>query len=231
MIAETAVERPYREEILKENFKHPKRPLDFFSIYRWLQHILIIPADHPLLPLFLQMFFCLHYQKLDDTTTLGSILFNKKPELLSKLRDYIANVQTYFGQKMIVAPDIAERFQQLYYAMWLWLGHNELLKHDYDLQQLPTHYNVDRLKLCYLRTEDEQPWYDESLYWVDLVDRNRLLQEFMQYPWESSERFRTKGKSEDCSTSSLKSRRSKMTSESTAAPLPPVYFREPNKVT
>ncbi|KAG1461209.1 hypothetical protein G6F55_003696 [Rhizopus delemar] len=231
LLAETAVERPYREEILKENFKHPKRPLDFFSIYRWLQHILIVPVDHPLLPLFLQMFFCLHYQKLDDTTTLGSILFNKKPELLSKLRDYIANVQTYFGQKMIMAPDLAERFQQLYYAMWLWLGHNELLKHDYDLQQLPTHYNVDRLKLCYLRTEDEQPWYDESLYWVDLVDRNRLLQEFMQYPWESSERFRTKGKSEDCSTSSLKSRRSKMTSESTAAPLPPVYFREPNKVT
>ncbi|KAG1474736.1 hypothetical protein G6F56_000166 [Rhizopus delemar] len=231
LVTESVIERPFREDLLKEDLKQPKRPLDFFSVYRWLQHILVIPMNHPLLPLFLQMFFCLYYQKLDDTTTLGSVLFNKKPELLSKLRDYIASVQTYFGQKMVIAPDVAERFQQTYYAMWLWLGHGELLKPDYDVNQLPPHYNTDRLKMCHLNNEDEQPWYEETRYWMDLVDRNRLLQDFMQYPWEASERFRTKSKQDDCS-SSLKSRRSKMTTcEPTTAPLPQIFFREPNKTT
>lgn len=232
LMTETAIERSYRENIMKEEQKSIKRPMDFFCIYRWLHHILITPAEHPLLPLFLQMFFCLYYQKVDDSTVLGSILFSKKQELLAKLRNYIANIQTFYGQKIPSAPGTAEKFQQTYYAMWIWLGHSELRQPGYDISQLPSHFDVPRLTQCRLRTEDEQPWYDEKLFWMDLVDRDRLLQDFLQHNWEASDKFRTESKNVDyCSSSSLRSKRSRLIiNETTIIPLPPVQFKEPNKV-
>ncbi|CEG78346.1 hypothetical protein RMATCC62417_12969 [Rhizopus microsporus] len=116
--------------------------------------------------------------------------------------------------------------------MWIWLGHSELRQPEYDISQLPSHFDVPRLTQCRLRTEDEQPWYDEKLFWMDLVDRDRLLQDFLQHNWEASDKFRTESKNVDyCSSSSLRSKRSRLIiNETTIIPLPPVQFKEPNKV-
>lgn len=186
-----------------------KKPLEFFVIYRWLQHILVLPVDHVLLPLYLQMFFSLYYLCIDTTynITLGLVFFNKKPELVSKLRDYIASAQTYYGQKMASNDHTrfisttgtnnsgtsggtainAEVLQQTYYAMWLWLGNVDLLTLETDIHHLPSHYDVDRLSLCH---KDQQPWNHTENYWVDLIETDGLEQAFLQYPWEGAEKFK-----------------------------------------
>jgi hypothetical protein len=239
-----------------------KKPVEFFAIYRWLQHILVLPVDHVLLPLYLQMFFSLYYQCIDIThkVTLGLVFFNKRPELVSKLRDYIASAQTFYGQKMsngfstattIVMPQRnnsggtainAEVLQQTYYAMWLWLGNVDLLTLETDIHHLPSHYDVDRLVLCHGKEEMDQPWYHVENYWMDLVDVDGLEQEFSQFSWEGSEKFRLEDDTatsssisnnnnslvEDSISLSTTSRRLRLiTGESTIAPLPAAVINDP----
>jgi hypothetical protein len=221
-----------------------KKPIEYLTIYRWLSHILVMPMDHPLLVLYLQMFFSLYYQCIDlnHHVTLGSLLFSRKSELITKLRDYIANVQTYFGQKMtdVNSGHTAEVLQQLYYAMWLWLGNADLVDLKIDLQDLPSHYDTDRLTMCFAKSEEEQPWHQLDRYWTDLVDVDQLEQDFLSYPWEGSEKFRTDHDDassyqpsmsivEDLvSLSTTTTRRFRLiTDESTIVPLPPVAINEP----
>lgn len=231
-----------------------KKPLEFFVIYRWVQHILVLPVEHVLLPLYLQMFFSLYYQRVDDThkMTLGFVFFNKKSELVSKLRDYIASVQTYYGQKigydtqnenttLTQTPGdtvvTAEVLQQTYYAMWLWLGNDDLLTGNTDIHSLPDHYNVRRLELCYGNLEAEQPWHKEELFWTDLIDKERLEQDFLNHSWEGSEKFRTsenkdkKKKCVDSITLSTMNRKQRLiTGEETIVPLPPLVINTPPAV-
>jgi hypothetical protein len=259
LVMETTLERSIREEItirvdpktdtidvIYKSLDAAKKPMEYLVIYRWVSHILVMSMDHPLLPLYLQMFFSLYYQCISHdqmTLLLGSVLFSKKPELITKLRDYIANVQTHFGQKLTDAGSghTAEVLQQLYYSMWLWLGNADLVGGKINLQDLPTHYDIDRLALCYAKSEQEQPWYQIDRYWMDLVEVDQLEQEFLAYPWEDSEKFRTDQDDtnsssyqpsmsivEDLVSLSTTTRRLRlMTDESTIAPLPPIAINEP----
>ncbi|GAA5794866.1 hypothetical protein HPULCUR_000214 [Helicostylum pulchrum] len=172
-----------------------KKPIEFLSIYRWLQHILVLPVEHVLLPLYLQMFFCLYYQRIDKTITFGSLCFTKKSEWITKLRDYIASVQTYYSQKMSSGHTTAnaEVLQQTFYAMWLWLGNADLLSLSLEktnINNLPTHYDLNRLKLCHGKLEQDQPWYHVDRYWMDLLDRDNLELDFLSYAWEGSLKFK-----------------------------------------
>ncbi|KAI8877890.1 hypothetical protein K501DRAFT_337119 [Backusella circina FSU 941] len=193
------------------NIPH-KKPLEFFSIYRWAQHILVLPLDHPLLILYLQVFFTLYYESTSISTSenktqqlvYGYTFFNKKPELISKLRDTIANIQTHYGQKMAnlghgsQAQADAYSLQQTYYSMWLWLGQTDILKSDFKPTTLPQHYSVPRLLGCYNTTK--QPWHDFQLFWMDLVDMDDLEHSFLEYPWESSEKFQRVATPDDISS-------------------------------
>lgn len=220
-----------------------KKPIEYLVIYRWLSHILVMPIDHPLLALYLQMFFSLYFQCIDTDhqVTLGRLLFGKKPEWITKLRDYIANVQTHFGQKITDATSghTAEVRQQLYYAMWLWIGNVDLISRKIDLQDLPSHYDVNRLESCFAKSEAEQPWHQLDRYWIDLVHVEQLEYDFLSYPWEGSQKFRTDDDDirnyqqsinimEDLVSLSTTTRRLRLvTDESTIAPLPPVTINEP----
>lgn len=235
LVMETMREAPFREELcalitkqlctpLATDQQQPsidlacvykassqKKPVDYLAIYRWVQHIMTMPVHHPLLPLYLQMFFSLYYLNIHGEVTLGFVCFHKRTDWTTKLRDYIASVQTYYGQKITTveedhdaSQDIedgsghtavsAEVLQQAYYAMWLWLGNADLnrgLAED-AVEQLPSHYLVHRLKSCYAnKTELEQPWHHTDDYWMDLVDTEQLEQAFLGFPWEGSEKFRT----------------------------------------
>ncbi|KAF1803254.1 hypothetical protein FB192DRAFT_1277778 [Mucor lusitanicus] len=212
LVMETMREAPFREELCALITKQlQKKPVDYLAIYRWVQHIMTMPVHHPLLPLYLQMFFSLYYLNIHGEVTLGFVCFHKRADWTTKLRDYIASVQTYYGQKITTveedhdaSQDIedgsghtavsAEVLQQAYYAMWLWLGNADLnrgLAED-AVEQLPSHYLVHRLKSCYAnKTELEQPWHHTDDYWMDLVDTEQLEQAFLGFPWEGSEKFRT----------------------------------------
>jgi hypothetical protein len=256
-----------------------KKPMDYLVIYRWLQHIIMMPVDHPLLPLYLQMFFSLYYLNINDEVTLGFVCFNKKTEWTTKLRDYIASVQTYHGQKIttnttttttintaIVTKNDnnnnqqdqdkdgnsssghtvlnAEVLQQFYYAMWLWLGNAGLIGLLDNIHQLPSHYDIHRLELCYAKKlESDQPWNHFEDYWMDLVKIEQLEQDFLNFPWEGSEKFRT----DDCdsvddpssltttddliSLSTTTRRLRLITDESTIEPLPAIIINEPSTST
>lgn len=245
LVMETVMEKEYRDELVQVmtgdqcsldsvyKLTAQKKPIEFFSVYRWLQHILVLPVYHVLLPLYLQMFFSLYYQHLGDKVILGKFFFEKKPEMIAKLRDYIASVQTYYGQKMSGNTVLnAEVLQQTFYAMWLWLGNVDLLSPAIDVRNLPSHYDVSRLTLCHGILETEQPWLHLSSYWMDLIDSDKLEQDFSQYPWQGSAKFRMNDEdnksiiADSLSLSTLRKQRF-ITGESTIVPLPSVTLIEP----
>ncbi|RCI00916.1 Ectopic P granules protein 5, partial [Rhizopus stolonifer] len=265
LIVETMTESVFRDEITqvlisssedkktvpdiltlyKQTLSNAKKPIEYFSIYRWLQHILVVPMDHPLLPLYFQMFFSLYYQPLNPKFTLGALFFNKKQDLLIKLRDYVANVQTYYGQKIMAdaGPHIGA-LQQFYYALWLWLGNQDILNGQVNIKELPSHYDTQRLSLCYNKVEIEQPWhYANEHYWMDLVDTDQLEQEFLNFPWEGADKFRTvesvgsdssmhPSLLDDRLSLSTTARRLRLiTDESTIEPLPSVIIHQPTSST
>ncbi|KAI7907162.1 uncharacterized protein BX663DRAFT_557755 [Cokeromyces recurvatus] len=227
-------------QIHKQIPSSSQKPLDFFVIYRWLQHMLIMPMDHPLLPLYCQMFFSLYYQPIiDDQVSMGYLFFSKRPELIMKLRDYIANVQTYYGKKIAHDSGLSHILQQFYYSIWLWLGNEDMIHFDINMTALPSQYNVHRLKLCYAKRESEQPWHHIQTCWTELVDVKKLEHDFLVFPWEGSEKFID---DDDHSGSNpiliaddslsmvttLRHRSRLITNESTIMPLPPIIINEPN---
>ncbi|KAI8345342.1 hypothetical protein BD560DRAFT_493261 [Blakeslea trispora] len=238
---------PNISTLYKTTPSHLKKPIEYFSLYRWLQHILVIPLHHPLLPLYFQMFFSLYYQQAGSRFTLGQLFFHKQSEPLLKLRDTIAGIQTYYGQKMMTDFPAAEMQQRFYYATWLWLGDEELSMGQLEIKELPSHYDSPRLSSCYRHVEEDQPWYhDSSALWMDLVDMNQLEQDFLLFPWQSAEKFRTTETAQgklltqnsperansssigDQNSLSTQARRLRMlTDESTIEPLPPIMIQKP----
>ncbi|KAI7869167.1 hypothetical protein BDF14DRAFT_1785484 [Spinellus fusiger] len=199
-----------------------KKPYDYLCIYRWAQHILVLPSEHPLLPLYLQIFFHLYFASLiidDKSIMYGHLLFNRKQDLLYRLRDRVAYLQTYYGRHQI--PTIIqtekangsiksgkstdstgdkagtghdENLRQLLYAMWLWIGDLDLLNADFDIISLPHHYCIDRLQSCRKPStledkEAHQPWNSMDSLWIDMVNQNDLKDSFLHFPWEGAEKF------------------------------------------
>ncbi|KAI8081586.1 uncharacterized protein BX664DRAFT_361732 [Halteromyces radiatus] len=112
----TTLSSQFKSSNLDNEFKsfisQSKKPIEFYCIYRTLQHILVAPLDHPLTPLLLQLFFCLYFANVcivDDNGIsrnlfYGAIFFIKKQDQLAKLRDRIATLQTYHGQMGLTSP-------------------------------------------------------------------------------------------------------------------------------
>lgn len=214
---ETRQEKEYRLLIVKHLQSHSEedkdviavlkahtsnsKPIEFLAIYRWLQHILVCPPDHVLLPLFLQTFFCLYYAnvQLDDRRRVfyGPLFFAKKQDQIARLRDRIAYLQTYQGQQQQRPSSSSEALRQIYYAMWLWLDEDDhrLLQ---DNNNLASHYCPDKLQSCIQACvpgkedewENRQPWVQISNLWLDLVDYPSMEQAFKEFPWIGSEKFR-----------------------------------------
>ncbi|KAI8333589.1 hypothetical protein BC941DRAFT_516094 [Chlamydoabsidia padenii] len=200
-----------------------KKPVDFYCVYRILQHILVAPFDHPVMPLLLQIFFCLFYANMAITNGdgtkkkifYGAAFFAKKQDQLAKLRDRIASLQTYHGQQGMAPANSFktrddqtiheqttrhhEHLRQIYYAMWLWLGSEDLLTqggdtggiYSSDLEKLPAHYCPQRLLSCLQATtmdtwENHQPWIKYDALWYDLVDNERIKTSFSKFGWVDS---------------------------------------------
>ncbi|RUS23381.1 hypothetical protein BC937DRAFT_93325 [Endogone sp. FLAS-F59071] len=222
LIIETLVEKDSRREFALYLWEHSrdkssgdmtfalksgvqaKKPLEFFTVYRWLQHALILPPDHPLLPLFLQMFFCLYFANFQPRTTherffYGHLFFSRRQEMLDKLRDRIAFLQTYHGQKrkMLIVPSgirksapqegssLAnssldhEKLHGLYYAMWLWLRELKLTTPEYSLDDLPEQFCSPRLQAC----RDADPIGHSRSLWIELVPIPASQLWFQHFPW------------------------------------------------
>lgn len=182
------------------------KPVEFLSPYRWLQHVLICPPDHPLMPLFLQSFFSIYYASIEvdgKRVFYGAMLFSRKQELIERLRDRIAFLQTFHGQRRSSAGDPSndhhETMRQTYYAMWLWLDRDaDILSTTFDISTLPAHYCPERLASCRQFStpkddekdwEPEQPWHKWSNLWLDLVDVDSMEKAFKDFPWPGTEKY------------------------------------------
>ncbi|KAI9498113.1 hypothetical protein BDB00DRAFT_801170 [Zychaea mexicana] len=214
--------------VLKSQEVHVEKPVDFFSIYRWLQHVLICPADHPMMPLFLQMFFSLYYANIEKDgrrTFYGRLFFTKKQDMIEKLRDRVAYLQTYHGQQQadskvssskasITSGDedkcqsvYHEELRRVYYAMWLWLDKSDLLDPTFDIAGLPKHYCPELLLSCRSPSntdEKSKPWQEIQLLWLDLVQYDQLSDMFSEFPWIGSDKFRPIAKEYAASEQSIK---------------------------
>ncbi|KAG2176860.1 hypothetical protein INT44_007524 [Umbelopsis vinacea] len=184
-----------------------RKPVDFISIYRWAQHILVVPADHNLLPLFLQMFFSLYFSRLtnDELKTeffYGHLFFSKKDSLLESLKKRLVQLKEFHINASKAAKEKGSneknRFGQqqdlkhLYHAMLVWLGDARLQKDMQDISDLPSAYQPARLLQCRklggsLSSESVKDLdvYDESNLWMDLVNTTQMTKEFDQFQWVS----------------------------------------------
>ncbi|KAH8555008.1 hypothetical protein BGW37DRAFT_451766, partial [Umbelopsis sp. PMI_123] len=204
LVLETIAETDARMQIASINLR---KPVDFLSIYRWAQHIMIVPADHNLLPLFLQMFFSLYFSRLtsDDEKNeflYGHLFFSKKDSLLDGVRKRLVQLKDSQSGSMNAIKENSSTdesrknrrrdLQQVYHAMWLWLGDARLQKDMKDISELPKPYQSFRLLQCRdfgtsLSKESvkELDFYDGTNIWIDLVDSAQMIKEFEQCQWVS----------------------------------------------
>lgn len=184
-----------------------RKPVEFLAIYRWAQHIMVIPAEHNLLPLFLQMFFCLYFGNLamDDQNTnffYGHLFFNKKDNLLDGLKKRLVELKDSVVDRKELSEDsqvsaqeaknCRSELKQLYHSMYLWLGDARLNKDMESIDELPKAYEPSRLIRCRnvgaslsVISSQYADMHDGSSLWMDLVDTAMMENEFKTVQWVS----------------------------------------------
>ncbi|OZJ06877.1 hypothetical protein BZG36_00029 [Bifiguratus adelaidae] len=178
---------------------------DFLTIYRWLQHVLSMPDSHPLVPLYLQLFFRLYYEEASSgnkAAYIGHLFFFKRADQLTKLRERIANLQVHYAQKVsqtsnnqsdrqacvAIEQETSEvrrsdQLRGLYHAMWLWLAEPRTLDQDVDLGSFPDQFAHALLQDC----RDAKGKTTDL--WSQYVDTDRFAAEFTAFPWIGKDRL------------------------------------------
>lgn len=185
-----------------------RKPVDFISIYRWAQHILVVPANHTLLPLFLQMFFSLYFSRLTNEEQktefiYGHLYFSKKDNLLDGIKKRLVQLKEFHANSANATKEKGandekssrgqhQDLKQLYHAMLIWLGDARLQKDMQDISELPSAYQSSRLLQCRrlggnLSSESVKDLdvYDGTHLWMDLMNTKQMTKEFDQFQWIS----------------------------------------------
>lgn len=194
--------------VVKQASVNLRKPVDFLAIYRWAQHIMTMPANHNLLPLFLQMFFCLYFGNLtiEDQKSrffYGHLFFTKKDNLvdalkrrLVQLKDSLEDSKESNKENVTIDQDANSHpveMKELYHAMWLWIGDARLQKDMGSIEELPKMYHPSRLIRCRSfggslsegSSQDVVDFHDGSVLWLDLVDTAQMSKEFETFQWVS----------------------------------------------
>ncbi|KAG0054232.1 Ectopic P granules protein 5 [Gryganskiella cystojenkinii] len=155
-----------------------RKTLHNFAIWRWAQHLLILPLETPLLPLFWQMFFYLYFGHTEQRGLFyGHKFLEDQPEIVDQLRDRLLKTCTYFGQearKAIQGLDLnaAEKLTTLhefYNALHGWIREPLLLSSEIDLKRIRKDFLVERLVSCRL----PDPLECSPDLWKDLLLLNQ----------------------------------------------------------
>ena len=162
-----------------------------FRIYRWANYALSVPADHPLLMLFWQIFFHLYFGKS------GSKIFgfkflvrDKKNSRRSSLRDSLCTrakeLAVVFRNSML----LSEVFTA--FALWLrdptpqsWLGDGTALANlpqEYCIGRLSTLLHSPLLQLLHSNLGSGDSLVIRRHLWIDLIDYQPLLESFCPKP-------------------------------------------------
>lgn len=190
--------------VVKRSGINLRKSVEFFTVYRWLQHILIMPFDHNLLPLFLQMFFSLYFCNIGSDEEkfnffYGHLFFSKRENLIDQLKKLLAQLKdmpTHTDSKEITVnldqDQSMKEKQSLYHAMYLWLGDARLQADTDVIDGLPAAYLPSRLTRCRMLGRNlsdprfkPKNLFDGDTLWMDLVCLNHLVMEFDDFPWVS----------------------------------------------
>ncbi len=149
--------------IFEATLAHTRRDDDVFL--EWLNHCLQI-ADHPLTPIFWQLFFIMYFSRIGQSVRLGSSLDSDKRASLIQVLVHQSQREMEASKKIKTHH---HRLGQLYNAMTVWLKDERLLKTDVNMGNFGVEYFPTRLKRLLDDDLLDQERLD-SLLWWDLVD-------------------------------------------------------------
>ncbi|KAG0228651.1 Ectopic P granules protein 5, partial [Actinomortierella wolfii] len=162
-----------------------------FSIWRWVQHLLVLPMDHTLQPLYWYMFFNLYFSHTHkDHVFYGyKFLESSTPMLdgdsiIGQLKDRLQKLYTRFGQearkciqsKQVNRAEKLTKLHDLYLAMFGWLSEPLLLSSEIELHRIRKDLLPDRLATCRLTDQQEC----NADLWRDLLVPQVLTSEMAQ---------------------------------------------------
>ncbi|KAF9114192.1 Ectopic P granules protein 5 [Mortierella sp. AM989] len=198
LLIETSLEREMRIKVGNYYQQHPgelktpnniktvmktlgitsRKTLHNFAIWRWAQHLLILPYDTFLLPLYWQMFFYLYFGHVEKRDLFYGFKFlETNPDIVEQLRDRLQKTYTHFGQEARKAIQELDSnravpltaLHEFYIALYGWISEPLLLTPDIDLKRIRKDLMPDRLITCRL----PDPLECNSDLWKDLlVDKN-----------------------------------------------------------
>ncbi|KAF9188713.1 Ectopic P granules protein 5 [Haplosporangium sp. Z 767] len=151
-----------------------RKTLHNFAIWRWAQHLLILPFDTFLLPLFWQQFFSLYFGHVEQRDVFyGYKFLETHPEMVGQLRDRLQKTYTFFGQEarkevQNLSPSKAApltTLHEFYIALYGWISEPLLLTAEIDLRRIRKDLMSDRLVTCRL----PDPLECNSDLWRDLL--------------------------------------------------------------
>ncbi|KAG0354962.1 Ectopic P granules protein 5 [Podila minutissima] len=184
LLTETHLERDMRIKIGSYYHQHPaelkvagnikaimktlsvtsRKTLQNFAIWRWAQHLLILPFDTYLLPLFWQSFFYLYFGHAEQRDQFyGYKFLETNPEIVEQLKERLQKTYTYFGQearKAIQNQDAAlaeslTGLNEFYIALYGWISEPLLLTAEIDLNRIRKDLMPQRLVSCRLPDPQE----------------------------------------------------------------------------
>ncbi|KAF9395680.1 Ectopic P granules protein 5 [Mortierella sp. AD011] len=151
-----------------------RKTLHNFAIWRWAQHLLVLPFDTFLLPLYWQMFFYLYFGHVEKRDLFYGFKFlETNPEMVEQLRDRLQKTYAHFGQearKAIQDLDASRAapltvLHEFYIALYGWISEPLLLTPDIDLKRIRKDLMRERLVTCRL----PDPLEANSDLWKDLL--------------------------------------------------------------
>ncbi|KAG0094107.1 Ectopic P granules protein 5 [Podila epicladia] len=184
LLTETHLERDMRIKIGTYYHQHPaelkvagniktvmktlgvtsRKTLQNFAIWRWAQHLLILPFDTYLLPLFWQSFFYLYFGHVEQRDLFyGYKFLETNSEIVEQLKERLQKTYTYFGQearKAIQNQDAAlaeslTGLNEFYIALYGWISEPLLLTTEVDLKRIRKDLMPQRLVSCRLSDPQE----------------------------------------------------------------------------
>ncbi|KAG0035806.1 Ectopic P granules protein 5 [Podila clonocystis] len=184
LLTETHLERDMRIKIGTYYHQHPaelkvagnikavmktlgvtsRKTLQNFAIWRWAQHLLILPLDTYLLPLFWQSFFYLYFGHVEQRDYFyGYKFLETNPEIVEQLKERLQKTYTYFGQearKAIQNQDAAlaeslTGLHEFFIALYGWISEPLLLTTEVDLKRIRKDLMPQRLVSCRLPDPQE----------------------------------------------------------------------------
>ena len=161
------------------------KPLSQFTIYKWAKEILILPAEHELMPLFFQLFFCLYFAKVEKQGPLGYNPYygyrffstgRKNEHLIKEIKNKLVECRKYHAT-CSMPTKLNEKLAHLYNAMHLWLNEPKIHTGEFYIGNLKEEYLTNILSSI---LSNFYPFNSVDNLWWEYVDTTGIQDNLME---------------------------------------------------